>query len=351
MSLDGTKLKEFCAHLRSYDLSNKFLPTVLHRHCYTSLQKHPPSKAPMRNFSKVIQQVRAHVEMTLESPRASRSSTSKASAEECSCSLCDMAFPKQRQTLFSSSNQPGRRLSLCGIRPLPSTRSPLVPQDVFKTPTRSPNASLVRKRALSLPDTHSTDAHTQVSEPPTPTSQKKTKRENFAISIEDWLKLQDSLDLPTREAIKLQRELRKLLKDVVEGSSKDRLFESAIHELFDFPKLGLKHLTPKLHVLLEHAPVWCNKRKCGLGKCSEQSFETSHHDFKLLWDQRFKVSSLEASSYKKRLLHAVLTYASRRVPVTDALSFLEELEGEQDVQNDIENDEIDAEMMRELVEE
>ena len=129
------------------------------------------------------------------------------------------------------------------------------------------------------------------------------------------------------------------------------LFKSAILDLFDFPKLGLKHLTPKLHVLLEHAPVWCNKRKCGLGKCSEQSFETSHHNFKLLWDQRFKVSSLEASSYKKRLLHAVLTYASRRVPVTDALSFLEELEGEQDVQNDIENDEIDAEMMRELVEE
>ena len=159
--------------------------------------------------------------MTLELPRASRSSASKASAEECSCSLCDMAFPKQSQILFSSSNQPGRRLSLSslrGTRPLPSPNSPLVPQeDVCKTPTRSPKASLVRKRALSLPDTHSTDAHTQVSEPPTPTSQTKTKRENFAISIEDWLKLQGSLDLPTREAIKLQRELRKLLKDVVEG--------------------------------------------------------------------------------------------------------------------------------------
>ena len=31
--------------------------------------------------------------------------------------------------------------------------------------------------------------------------------------------------------------------------------------------------------------------------------------------------------------------------VTDALSFREKLEGEQDVQNDIENDEIDAQMM------
>ena len=63
------------------------------------------------------------------------------------------------------------------------------------------------------------------------------------------------------------------------------------------------------------------------------------------------MSSLEASSDKNRLLHAVLTYASRRVAVTDALSFLEELEGEQNVQNDIENDEIGAQKMRVVIEE
>ena len=38
------------------------------------------------------------------------------------------------------------------------------------------------------------------------------------------------------------------------------LVKSAILHLFDFPMLGLKHLTPKLHVLLEHAPVLCDKR-------------------------------------------------------------------------------------------
>ena len=63
------------------------------------------------------------------------------------------------------------------------------------------------------------------------------------------------------------------------------------------------------------------------------------------------MSSLEASSYKKKLLHAVRTYASRREAVTDALSFLEEPAGEQDVQNDIENDEIGAQMMRVVIEE
>ena len=63
------------------------------------------------------------------------------------------------------------------------------------------------------------------------------------------------------------------------------------------------------------------------------------------------MSSLEASSYKKRLLHAVLTYPSRRVAVTDALSLLEELEREQDVRNDIENDEIGAQMIHVVIEE
>ena len=62
-------------------------------------------------------------------------------------------------------------------------------------------------------------------------------------------------------------------------------FRESILELFKFPKLELKYLTPKLHVLLEHAPAWCRKNACGLGKCSEQSFETSHHDFKSLWEQ------------------------------------------------------------------
>lgn len=123
-------------------------------------------------------------------------------------------------------------------------------------------------------------------------------------------------------------------------------FRKSILALFKFPKLQLKYLTPKLHVLLEHAPAWCEKHKCGLGKCSEQSFETSHHDFKLLWEQRFKITSLKSPAYKKRLLQAVLTYATQHVPASDALAFLDDIDS---AAYDVENDEIDREVMSEII--
>ena len=56
-------------------------------------------------------------------------------------------------------------------------------------------------------------------------------------------------------------------------------FEAKLLKMLACKKLGLKALTPKIHILLYHAPKWCLKRGCGFGKCSEQSFETSHHDF------------------------------------------------------------------------
>ncbi len=127
-------------------------------------------------------------------------------------------------------------------------------------------------------------------------------------------------------------------------------FKKQVLLLFTFSKqLGIKSLTPKLHVLLQHAPEWCRRRHCGLGKCSEQSFETSHHDFKHLWEQRFKVNSLNSPSYKKQLLMAVVAFASQHVPVSEALSFVDDLQSDMAVQNDVEHDVADAELTSEVI--
>ena len=79
------------------------------------------------------------------------------------------------------------------------------------------------------------------------------------------------------------------------------------------------------------------------------NFEASHHDFKLLWEQCFKVTNIKSDKYGKQLLKAVVAFASQHVPISKALSYSDDLEGESGVHNDIENDKDDAEKMSEVI--
>jgi len=84
--------------------------------------------------------------------------------------------------------------------------------------------------------------------------------------------------------------------------------------------------TPKIHILLEHVIPWCQEKKRGLGSYSEQSFETAHHDFYRLWEDRFKVSSRWNPTYGPRLLKCVLVFATSHIPADLTIAYLDALD-------------------------
>lgn len=211
--LVGAALKILRSHIAGYDTSNKFTPLVLHRHCHTSLLNNPIDKAPTRKFPVVVQNARKHLNETLASPRATRSATAKSQGPRCTCTLCETAYPCQSpgRQLFSPIKNPQMKLKRRRSSSSDERRKPIS----FTTP-----ADKRGRRRLS----GSTTPKRPGSCPP-PLSSKRPKHEMFAISIKDWLEVQQNLILPTRKSIKLQSILRKLLDPIVKESSVDRLFE------------------------------------------------------------------------------------------------------------------------------
>ena len=80
-------------------------------------------------------------------------------------------------------------------------------------------------------------------------------------------------------------------------------------ELFRSAYMKLQiSVTPKIHAIIDHVPEFCQLKKVGLGKFSEQASESVHSDFQKTW-QRFAVP-LSHEQVAKRLLQAVIKYNS-----------------------------------------
>lgn len=77
------------------------------------------------------------------------------------------------------------------------------------------------------------------------------------------------------------------------------------YELLNLP------VTPKIHAIIFRISEFCDVMGKSLGPFSEQSFESSHHDYKEI-AQRFKVKSCNPN-YSKKLLESVVSYNSRHV--------------------------------------
>lgn len=67
-------------------------------------------------------------------------------------------------------------------------------------------------------------------------------------------------------------------------------------------------VTPKVHIIFEHVPQFCEEKNCGLGKFSEQASESVHADFKKTWIHYAIPQSHE--HFDEHLLQAVIKYNS-----------------------------------------
>ena len=77
-----------------------------------------------------------------------------------------------------------------------------------------------------------------------------------------------------------------------------------------YRKLGLS-ITPKIHILIDHVPVFCERKQKSLGYFSEQASESVHSDFRKTWEN-YKVSP-NNPSFGEKLLRAVVIYNARHV--------------------------------------
>jgi hypothetical protein len=81
------------------------------------------------------------------------------------------------------------------------------------------------------------------------------------------------------------------------------------------------NVTPKVHAVTVHVPQFLSMTNAslnspsaarGLGFWSEQSVESSHHDFSRLWTQCYRVNNSNAE-YPKRLRKCIVVYCSRHL--------------------------------------
>lgn len=66
-------------------------------------------------------------------------------------------------------------------------------------------------------------------------------------------------------------------------------------------------ITPKVHAVFFHIIDFCSKTNVGLGYYSEQAMEAVHHDFKSIWEKKYKIN-INHPDYMKNLLKAVCDF-------------------------------------------
>ena len=73
-------------------------------------------------------------------------------------------------------------------------------------------------------------------------------------------------------------------------------------------------VTPKVHILTEHIPDFCEKNNRSLGWFSEQALESTHHDFHVnTWKKQSYKRNLGHSNYASKLKDAVVSYNSKNI--------------------------------------
>ena len=71
-------------------------------------------------------------------------------------------------------------------------------------------------------------------------------------------------------------------------------------------------ITPKIHVLLDHVPKFCERKGKGLGFYNEQASEAVHSDFLKIWNN-YKVNDEDHPKYRESLNSAGLEYNQRHL--------------------------------------
>ena len=105
------------------------------------------------------------------------------------------------------------------------------------------------------------------------------------------------------------------LNDVIDSCFSWNLSKGYKTEILRFMKSYLEidmPVTPKVHAIFFHVPLFCELRGCGLAAFSEQTSESLHHDFLSVWNC-YKTKSTEHPDFGKRLLSAVQRYNSQHV--------------------------------------
>lgn len=72
----------------------------------------------------------------------------------------------------------------------------------------------------------------------------------------------------------------------------------------------------KFHAVAAHVQPWCEKHGVGIGAVTEQSLESTHHDFQSLWQTAYEVVDVASDAFGFNLKACVCSYNSRRVPFT-----------------------------------
>ena len=74
--------------------------------------------------------------------------------------------------------------------------------------------------------------------------------------------------------------------------------------------LGIS-ITPKVHILIDHIPMFCERKQTSLGPYSEQASESVHSDFRKTWEN-YKVSP-NNPSFGEKLLRTIVIYNARHL--------------------------------------
>ena len=84
------------------------------------------------------------------------------------------------------------------------------------------------------------------------------------------------------------------------------------------PKIILLILETLFSVLFAHLIPWCELKKCEGGSFSEQSFETCHYDFYVVW-KKYIVGKLSNPNHVERLKKTVHHFVSPHMPTQELI--------------------------------
>ncbi len=83
-------------------------------------------------------------------------------------------------------------------------------------------------------------------------------------------------------------------------------------------KLNIARIPTKFHIIISHVPSWCLRHNAGLATVSDQWGESIHHDWRLLWENSYKVKHTDSDVYAAQLHRCVAALNARHIPLDPA---------------------------------
>ncbi len=80
-------------------------------------------------------------------------------------------------------------------------------------------------------------------------------------------------------------------------------------------QLGITRIPTKFHIIISHVPQWCDRHNAGLATVTDQWAETIHHDWRMLWDNSYKVKDSDCDKYASQLHRCVAALNARHIPL------------------------------------